>query len=235
MKNINDNSEKNTKIFEALKISNFAGMNLKPNEQVKHCIDNTDSGYYQPNWAVTNHARIWSLSHKHWLLPRNQSGYWRVANKYVHRIVDHYFMSEEEKNTKRILEEHNQNCSEADMWSGDVHHIKTGSKMDSSMMSKEERITECSKVNHKENLVFQIRADHKDAHRIMKGEKTVGEEKGTEQFDDFTSIIRNSNPAANYSYDEQGKKLLHMKLKLQGTTPEEDAELDKKFPHRFLC
>ncbi|MBQ8814044.1 MAG: hypothetical protein IJZ85_06095 [Lachnospiraceae bacterium] len=237
MKTFNEKTkEKNIKVFADLEKDNFAILNLKKNEQIKHCIDNKMPEYYHTGWAVTSEGRVWSLNRNRWLVPRNQNGYWRVENIYVHRLVDYYFLSDEEKIIKMVLEEHNKNCNESDRWSGEVHHIIAGSKADSTKMTNEERIEACMKVNNKANLFFQIEnVDHKDVHRIMKGEKTIGEKKGTEQLDVFNSIVRNSKPSAYISYDENGKKMINMTLKLKGTTPEEDERLDKEIGHKFLA
>ena len=225
--------ERCTNKYAELKRDNFKIMNLKKGELIKHCVDDRFMKFYKIGWAVTSEGRVWSLIHNKWLNPRNQKGYWRVANVYVHELVDYYFMTDEEKAMTMQVKEHNKKCVDSEKIELEVHHLKETQAMDSSVMTKEERIKACMESNHKGNLILQKKDDHRDSHKIMKGKKTKGEESGTEQFDCMTSILRNSNSTAYVSYDEQGKRLLNFSIKLKGTTQEEDDELDK-ITHRFL-
>lgn len=228
-------NDKNTEKFNNLKKDNFKSLNLKEGELVAHCNRYEGTRYYQDGWIVTNKGRIWSLYKNMWLNPRNQNGYWKVLNEYVHIFVDYYFFDDDEKRIYKTLLEHNEKCNKNDQWHSHVHHKHSVIKIDSTKMSKDERIQACMTINYKENLMFQIKeTDHKNNHRIMKGKKTLGEESGVEQFDCPSSIIKNSLPdTVYYSYDENGNKLVHMTKKLKGMTPDEIKEWDMKVPHKF--
>lgn len=219
--------EKNIKKYAVLENDNFESLDLLPDEQIKHCIDACED-YYESGWVITNKGRVWSLTDKRWLIPWNDDGYWRVANEYVHRWVCYYFMSDEDKRILEMVEEHNTKCMESELWEVEVHHRETVEKMDYINMTDKERVLACMVVNHKGNLVYQIKKDHSDVHKLMNGKKTRGEEDDKEQFDVFTSVVRNGCPETYITYDEHGKKLVHMNLKLQGMTPEEDAEFAKR-------
>lgn len=222
--------------YKELEKENFARMNLKEGENVKHCIDNTDERFFYVGWLVTSEGRVWSLAHKRWLVPWiNERGYWRVANTYVHKLVCYYFLSEDDRSILKIIEEHNKMGESEEKWTDEVHHKELVEKIDYVNMSNEERIVACMKVNNKNNLVYQIKKDHVDIHRIMNGNKTKGEEEGIEQFDCFTCIMRNSGVDSAYvSYNEDEKKVYNMTLKLKGMTLEEEEEFDKKLKNSKL-
>lgn len=222
--------------FAKLEEEKFERMHLIKGEQVKHCIDDTDARFYRIGWIVTNNGRVWSLNQNRWLFPWLNGKYWRVANTYVHLLINYYFMSEEDKKVLKVLKEHNMKCSNSEFWHLDVHHLQAVQKFDTSKMTKEERIRACMEVNKKENLKYQIKEiDHSDDHRIMKGEKTIGEIKGTEQLDCFASIVRNSGADEVYiTYSELGKRQINTLLKLKGTTAEEENKLDKITQSKFL-
>lgn len=217
--------------FKKLEKDNFAIMNLKEDESVVHCIDDTDEKYYQFRWAITNKGRMWSLHQKRWMLPRKENGYWRIENIYVHEWVDHYFMNDEEKNMKRMVEEHNKKCIDSEKLKLEVHHKKLVQEMDSSKMTNDERVEACMQENYKENLILQIEGDHNDVHKIMKGKRKLGiDKKGKErmlEFDAMTSILINSGASVHFSYDVTGKKELTTKLVLPTLTAEEEKEYAK--------
>lgn len=221
--------------FAELKKDNFKKLDLEKGEIIKHCIDNRDMKYYQEAWAVTSRGRIWSLGHNMWLNPRNQKGYWRVANVYVHELVNYYFMSDDEKMMLRYVEKRNKNSVDSEILELEVHHLEEVQIVDSSVMTKDARIKACMESNHKGNLILQIKEDHRDSHRILKGKKTKGEEKGTEQFDVFMSVMRNSGVETAYvSYDGDGKKQYNVKNPLKGMMPEEELEYSKDANIPFL-
>ena len=222
--------------YEQLKKEKFAILNLVQGEQVKHCRDEKIK-YNKFRWLVTSEGRIWSLSHNKWLNPRNQRGYWRVANVYVHELVNHYFLTSEDENCIKVVNEHNSKCNNtSEIWHLDVHHLNPVEELDSSILTKEQRIQACMRVNNKVNLKYQIKElDHHDMHKLLKGKKTKGEEQGIEQFDGFTSVIKNSCLNTVYvSYAEDGKKQINMTVKLKGTTAEEEKELDSKIINRMM-
>jgi len=228
--------EKNLRKYEQMENENFHYLNLETDEQIVHCIDDSDERFYKTGWLVTNKGRVWSINHNKWLVPHIQEGYWRVENVYVHLLVNHYFLSEDDRRTIKVVEEHNASCAESDKWHIEVHHIKSVNKLDSSSMSDDEKILACMAVNNKANLICQIKeTDHIDVHRIMNGKKTLGAEKGLETYDAPTSMFLNSGVSeASVTYNEDGNRVYNLTLRLKSTTPEEDEELDKIVPHPFL-
>ena len=225
--------EKNIKKFIEIKQENFKMMDLMEGEQVKHCVEFEGTDCFQSGWAVTNKGRVWSITDKRWLIPWYEDGYWRVANTYVHKLVDLYFMTEEEKRTKAVLDNYNANCTDSEKWSFEIHHIKKVLSIDYANMTKSERISACMQVNNKENLMYQIKADHKDVHRIMQGKRTSKEELGKEIFDSTMSIIRNSKPSEVFvTYNENGKKEITMVLRNLEMTPEEELIYDNMIANR---
>lgn len=229
--------EKYRQRYSVLEKEGFKKLELLEGEEVRHCIDDTGMKFYKMCWAVTSKGRVWSLSQNRWHVPWINGKYWRVANTYVHLLVNHYFMTDEDKFVLRVVEENNKKVADSEKWHIEVHHLKSVENIDYKTMSKDERIYACMAVNSKEDLKCQIKeTDHVDDHRIMRGKQTRGEEKGTERFDCFTRMVMNScdsNSTTYISYDENGKRMINMTLKLKGTTPEEDEELDRTVSHKF--
>lgn len=214
--------------YEELVKENFEKMNLKEGESVIHCIDDADEKYYQFRWAITNKGRMWSIYQNRWLIPRKENGYWRIENIYVHEWVDYYFMTDEEKNLKQMVEEHNKKCSDSEKIKLEVHHKKIVQEMDSSKMTKEERIEACMKENCKENLMLQIEGDHDVVHELMKGKRKLSKDKSGKErifeFDSMTAMMINSGASVYFSYDENGNKELNTKLALPTLTSEEEKK-----------
>lgn len=219
--------------FIKLEKENFAIMNLKEGESVIHCIDDTDEKYYQFRWAITNKGRMWSIYQNRWLIPRKENGYWRIENIYVHEWVDYYFMTDNEKELKQMVKEHNDNCSDSEKLKLEVHHREVVKEMDSSKMTKEERIIECMKENNKENLMLQIESDHDVVHELMKGKRKLSKDKSGKErifeFDSMTSMLIDSGASVYFSYDENGNKELNTKLTLPTLTSEEEKKYAEKF------
>ena len=225
--------EKNLNKYDILKNENFERMDLLPDEQIVHCIDENNVQHYFEGWLVTNKGRGWSLTDNRWFVPwMNENGYWRIANAYVHQLVCHYFMSDEDKRILKLVEEHNKNCAEEDQWSVEVHHKKPVEKIDYINMTDEEKMLACMAVNNKENLVYQIKKDHSDVHKIAKGNRKLGKNKdGNERnviMDSLTSTLINSGASVHFSYDENGKKEMHTRLTLPTLTPEEEMEYEEQ-------
>ncbi|MBR2895787.1 MAG: hypothetical protein IKC03_09050 [Oscillospiraceae bacterium] len=227
------------KKYKELEKSNFAIMHLRPGEMVKHCNQFEGTDCYQLGWAATNKGRTWSISQKRWHTPHLSNGYWRVANTYVHKLVDYYFMTDEEKYIKNMLEEHNKNCSPSERLVGEVHHKQPIKNVDCTKMSDEEKRHACMEVNYKENLMYEIRDDHRDIHRIMNGKKTKGEKDGSVQFDVISSIMRNTtdnrSKEVTITYNEKGKPEINIKNCLETLTPELEKEYKQKIknPNAF--
>lgn len=211
--------------FAKLEKENFARMNLKEGEQVKHCIDNSHKRYYQIKWAVTSEGRVWSLSRNMWLNPRYENKYWRVENDYVHLLVDYYFITEKEENIKKLAEKNNKKL--------EVHHLERIEEVNMSVMTKKERIDACMKVNKKSNLMLQVVEDHDDIHKIKKGKSELGkDEAGFErkvEFDSMTSIMINSDASIYFTYDENDKREINTKRTFPTLTPEEEKMYAKEF------
>lgn len=221
--------------YKELEKNGFQKLNLYVDEQVMHCIDESESKYNLFRWIVTNKGRVWSLSQNKWLNPRNQRGYWRIANVYVHELVSHYFLTTEEKNTLEIVSEHNKKCDISEIWHLHIHHLKPVIKMDSTKMTKEERIHACMAVNYKENLILQIKeTDHKNDHKIMKGIKPIYDGEKVE-CDTCTSIMINSKPNIVYTkYNEKTNRELEMIYNIPTLTSDEEIEYEKKTNNSFL-
>ena len=216
--------------YEELKMDSFKELNLESDELIVHGSDIEDRKFYKVSWAVTNKGRVWSLSRNRWMYPWLNGKYWRVANTYVHLLVNYYFITDEERKIKKYAEEHKKKY--------EVHHLDEVEALDLSVMTKEERIEACMKVNRKSNLMLQIERDHDDAHKLKKGKRKLGKDKeGYERvakFDSMTSIMIASNASVYFSYNENGKKELNTKLILPTLTPEEEKELDEKISYKFL-
>lgn len=228
------NLSKNERIsnnYMELEKSNFAIMQLLPGETVKHCNKFEGTDCYQLGWAVTNKGRTWSIPQKKWHIPWNDNGYWRVADTYVHKLVDYYFMSDEEMHIKNMLEEHNKHCLDSEKWMAEIHHKKPVKCVDYTKMSDDEKLCACMEANHKENLMYQISNDHRDVHKLMNGQKTKGEKEGTEQFDNILSILRNTNgntpKEVTITYNEEGKREINIKTCFDNLTPELEKEYEK--------
>ena len=207
--------------FLKLEQNNFKIMNLDEDEKVRHCIQFKEENCYNPCWVVTNKGRVWSLAWSCWMSHRFENGYWRVANAYVHKYVDFYFMNEEEKQTKKLLDNYNKNCSEKEKQKYEIHHKETIKIVNDKLMSPEEKMRECMKVNYKENLVYQIKGDHKNAHRIMKGDLPIDLKGEKVEVDNTTRNFIGIHPNnVYYSYNE-GKSIINMAWSGKGMTPEE--------------
>ncbi|MBE5948200.1 MAG: hypothetical protein E7261_04125 [Lachnospiraceae bacterium] len=200
---------------------------LRQGEEIKHCVDASSFGgkFFNPNWVVTNYARVYSLYYKRWLCPakkytgkKNRAGnragmYFTLGrNINVSRLVANYFCD------KTLIDKYGEE-------NVDVHHIR-----------RINPLLSCEDNNKASNLQYVLKAAYKNGdnnvltHSFATAVQT-GTYKAAEDMDVFLKAIINtaakdSDAEVEIVNDTEYRVLIHAK----GTLTEQEAEeYAKKF------
>lgn len=203
-------------------------LELEPGEKLVHCLDKKsfEGKYYNPNWAVSNYGRVYSLCDNDWITPvviGKYQKYWAINGGtkrngmvYIHLLVANYFCN------KRIFDDFPADEIE-------VHHKKAiiiPKKV--KYADKEKRIKHCMEYNNAANLAYTYKLDHDIITALangqnikdIKGIKLEFPEEIKQMFQlgkPSSDIVKDALPKSVYvDYTKEGEALYHAEFTIKG-------------------